>query len=196
MLYGELEAKLAEQKRKMQSGKQKEVETEHLFESAYIPRILEPLACEARKYPDFEEFAHDFSLEIKHGQYYHFTNDPNFYIDPEKGPRDMSSMAFGEMERGKLMITSDLGYWADMYPNRKYVAVIDMCDVPKEKYSQVDRGFGNEFYVDDPSKAKVVAVIARNAAYARDRRYHAKLPQSKEKLKSFWEKVWGKEHLT
>lgn len=156
-----------------------------------IPKILEPLACEAKKYPDFEEFAHDYSLEIKHGQYYHVTGDPNFYIDPEKGPRDMSSMASGEMEPGKLMITSDLGLWSFHYKERPYVAVIDMCDVPKEKYSQVKRGFGNEFYVSDPSKAKVTAVISKKAAYMRDRRYHQKLPQSKEELRDFWEKVWG-----
>lgn len=169
---------------------------EHLTESSKIPKILEPLACEARKYSDFEKFANAYSIEIKHGLYYHVTGDPNFYIDPEKGPRDMSSMAYGEMTPGKLMITSDLGLWSFYYKERPYVAIVDMCDVPKEKYYQVKRGFGNEFYVSDPSKAKVTAVISKEAGYARDRRYHEKLPQSKEELKVFWEKVWGKKHLT
>jgi len=177
-------------------SKQQPKEMKHLTKSPKIPKILEPLACEARKYPDFEEFAKAFSVDCKHGLYYHVTSDPNFYIDPEKGPRDMSSLAYGEEAKGKLMITSDLGLWSFFYKERPYVAIIDMCDVPKDQYWQVNRGFGNEFFVNDPSKAKVVAVISKKAAYMRDRRYHEKLPRSKEELRIFWEKVWEKEHLT
>ena len=52
------------------------------------------------------------------------------------------------------MITSNLDDWIDEYPDRKWVAVIDMSDVPRAAYYQVNRGFGNEFMVLDPSRAK------------------------------------------
>jgi len=140
-----------------------------------IKTKLRPLAEEAQKYDTFDEFETAFLREIKHGRYYHVTDNPNFTIDPESGPRDMSSMA-GEAipEKGKLMITSDLSLWAEEYKGtRQYVAIIDMSRVPKEKYWQVNRGFGNEFFVDDPSQAKVLKVVSVTEA-KRDAREHQK----------------------
>ena len=99
--------------------------------------------------------------QIKHGTYWHWTDDPNFTIDLNKGPRDMSSMSSNKMSVGKLMITSDFKYWSDYGPEekgRRYAALIDMSDVPRKEYYQVNRGFGNEFFVSDPSKAIVIKV--------------------------------------
>ncbi len=121
---------------------------------------LRPLAEEAVKYDTFDEFEKAFLTQIKHGRYYHITDNPNFTIDPEKGPQDLSSMAMGEVDPGKLMITSNPEEWIEFYGEaREYVAIIDMSRVPKEKYLQVKRGFGNEFFVDDPSRAKVIKVV-------------------------------------
>jgi hypothetical protein len=154
--------------------------------------ILRGLAAEARKAPTFEDFEHDFSHEIKHGLYWHWTDDPNFQIDPLKGPKDMSSMAHGGIDVGKLMITSHLKNWdsyGDGGKGRKYVAIIDMSEVPRKAYYQVNRGFGNEFFVSDPSQAKVIKVVTRQQALRIDREQDAKLPSSIEALKNFYNSV-------
>ena len=110
-----------------------------------IPDILAGLANEARKYSSAEDFQRAFIGEIKHGMYWHITDDPNFFIDPERGPTDMSSMGGGTMSPGKLMITSDLETWAANYaPHRSYAALVDMSLVDPRQYAQVSRGFGNE----------------------------------------------------
>ena len=134
--------------------------------------LLNGLKAEARKAPTFEDFKHDFSLDIKHGLYFHVTDNPNFTIDPAKGPRDMSSMGGGTPTPGKLMVTSHLENWTDYYENdRAYVAVIDMSEVPRESYHQVSRGFGNEFWVEAPQYAKVAAVMPVKEAIKLDRTY-------------------------
>lgn len=163
-----------------------------------IPDELQPLAEEARKYDSAEEFVKAFTRQIKHGRYWHVTKNPNFKINPELGPRDMSSMAKGEMEKGKLMITSDLEYWVCEYQTgaeeygaipREYVAEIDMSAVPPSAYKQVNRGFGNEFYVSDPSKAKVIRVIPVEQALKESERYDDLLDETihnKDKLTDFY----------
>lgn len=157
------------------------------------PIKLRPLAEEATKYDTFEDFERAFVGEKKHGRYYHITGDPNFKIDPQTGPRDMSSMAgIGQPmpEKGKLMITSDLDYWTATYKGeRRYVAIIDMSEVPKEKYQQVKRGFGNEFWVDDPSKAKVIKVVSVPEAKRDATLHHKALPQTPDELRKFYNQV-------
>ena len=157
-----------------------------------LPLILKGLAAEARKAGSWEEFEKDFLRQIKHGLYWHWTDDPDFKIDSTKGPRDMSSMAFGTMDVGKLMITSDLDNWASYGSGgkgRKYVAIVDMTEVPRNAYQQVSRGFGNEFFVSDPSRAKVIAVLPRSKALAKNREQHKYLPQSEEALREFYNSV-------
>lgn len=156
-----------------------------------ISSKLQPLAAEAAKYDKFDDFEKAFSHEIRHGRYYHVTDNPNFALDPSTGPKDASSMAGKPVPaKGKLMITSDLDNWAAEYKGkRQYVAIIDMSEVPKEKYWQVNRGFGNEFWVDDPSKAKVIKVVPMSQAKVDSRLHHKALPSSKEKLKDFYEKA-------
>lgn len=160
-----------------------------------IPKDLEPLAQEARKYNSAPEFEKAFIHEIKHGKYYHVTDNPDFKIDPALGPRDMSSMARGQMTPGKLMTTSDLEHWADYYSNRKYVAVLDFSDVPPKDYFQVNRGFGNEFFVNDPSKVKVEKVIPTAQALKEDRKIRKTLSKhiySSESLADFYNKAVNK----
>lgn len=160
--------------------------------SGGIPAALRGLAAEARKCGSFEEFERDFLGEIKHGTYWHWTEDPNFEIDPSKGPRDMSSLSTGRTDTGKLMVTSHLDAWSDYGPGgegRPYAALIDMSDVPRGAYRQVRRGFGNEFYVSDPSKARVEAVYPRGRAFQVDKERAAALPQSSRELEEFYDKV-------
>jgi hypothetical protein len=157
-----------------------------------IPYILEKLAAEAKKAGSFENFEHDFLRQIKHGIYWHWTNNPNFQIDTKTGPRDMSSIASGDIDVGKLMITSDLHYWSLYGPKgkgRKFAALIDMSEVPRESYYQVNRGFGNEFFVNDPSKAKVVKILERSKAFDFDRRQNKYLPQSEKELENFYNSI-------
>jgi hypothetical protein len=161
-----------------------------------VPKMLAGLAAEAKKAPTFDEFEKDFIIDLKHGRYYHLTDNPNFVIDPQKGPRDMSSMAGGTMEPGKLMITSHLDNWAAYYgKSRPYVAIIDMSAVPRDAYHQVKRGFGNEFWVENPAAAKVVNVMPMAAAKASDRRFTKVLEQTVESendLMAFYEAATGK----
>jgi len=74
---------------------------------------------------------------------------------------------------------------------RNWVAQIDMSEVPKDQYWQVSRGFGNEFFVDDPTNAKSVRVMSIWDAQAYDKQHHAQLPQSKEELLEFYNAVRG-----
>lgn len=151
---------------------------------------LSGLRAEAAKYPTFEEFERAFLGDIKHGTYWHITDDPHFAIDPRRGPRDMSSMSTShEPSAGRLMITSHLDYWLDEYPDRKWVALIDMSRVPKTAYWQVKRGFGNEFWVEDPGQARVVRVMSRQAARALDRRIGRQMPNSSQELLAIWQQV-------
>jgi len=160
------------------------------FLKQFKPQSQAGLAAEALKSPSFEEFEHNFLGQIKHGTYWHITDNPNFTIDPLKGPRDMSSMSTGKMTPGALMITSHLENWIPEYPDRKWVAEIDMSAVDMNDYSQVKRGFGNEFYVKNPSKARVVRVIPVAQALKIDRYRHNKIPQSSEVLETFYNNIW------
>ena len=156
---------------------------------------LEGLRAEARKYNSFEEFEKAWLLQIKHGLYWHITYDPNFYINPEKGPTDTSSFSQGKISKGKLMITSDLETWAESYTDndltggepRGYAAAIDMSNVPSNEYYQVNRGFGNEFFVNDPSSAKVLTVLPIDEALKMDAQYDNLKPQNKNELKKIYE---------
>lgn len=125
---------------------------------------LPGLAAEARKSPSFQDFENDFIVQGKQGVYYHVTGQKNFTIDPEKGPTDASTLSEGATEKGALMVTSDLENWLTQMPGRHYVAKIDMSAVPADAYKQVNRGFGNEFFVTDPSLAKVETVMTRGQA--------------------------------
>jgi len=164
---------------------------------ALINAGKEGLLAEAKKYDTSEDFEKAWLREIKHGQYWHVTYDPNFKIDPTRGPRDMSSLAQGREDVGKLMITSNLEEWAESYSDkiktggkpREYVALIDMSNVPKEQYKQVNRGFGNEFYVNQPQKAKVIAVLPIKEALKISAKWDKQKPQNKQQLTDIWNKA-------
>ncbi len=159
----------------------------------YGKKELEPLAQEALKYKTAEDFHKDFLFNIKQGRYWHITDDPNFSIDPLKGPHDMSSLADGTMDPGKLMVTSDPQHWAAEYDgSRKYIAEIDMSGVKPSDYSQVNRGFGNEFYVNDPTNAKVLKVVPLEQGLADSDKYSMaleKIIRKKNDLVDFWNAV-------
>jgi hypothetical protein len=157
-----------------------------------IKPSLKLLAAEAKKYDSFEEFEKAFTVQIKRGEYWHVTDNPNFIIDPTKGPRDMSSLASGGMSVGELMVTSDIEYWVSYYgKNRPYAALIDLSKLPIKAYNQISRGFGNEFYIDKSwiSKVKVVKVMPVKKAISMSKRFTKNGPQSREELKQFWDKV-------
>lgn len=160
------------------------------FLSLFRPQSLRGLASEAIKSGSFENFEKDFSMEIKHGTYWHITDDPNFQIDLNKGPRDMSSMSptSAPSSRG-LMVTTHLENWVSVFSSRKYVAEIDLSDVDRKDYHQVSRGFGNEFFISDPSKARVIRVLPLQQALKLNRYRHGVLPKSREELENFYNRV-------
>ena len=161
-----------------------------LFLQRFHPISLRGLASEALKSGTFEDFLNSFTVEIKHGTYWHVTDDPNFKIDLEKGPHDYSSMLNpGSMNKGALMVTTDLRRWVSEFSNRGYAAEIDMSAVPSGGYHQVSRGFGNEFYISDVSKVRVLGVYPISQALRRDRSRSSVLPKSQDALKDFYDKV-------
>lgn len=146
-----------------------------------VSKWLLPLANEAKHYDSFEEYSKAYSLDAIRGIYYHFTENENFEIDPELGPRDFSSMSFGKMtDKNAIMVTSEFSHWYDNYKNnRKYVALLDCSDIKK---SQVGRGFGNEFYIKDSSKCKLIKVMTLKQAKDFVRKFDKLIPHSNEEL--------------
>lgn len=156
---------------------------------------LEGLAQEAKKHPTFESFKKAFLNDIHHGDYYHVTDNPNFKIDPNLGPRDMSSLAGGKMTKGAFMVTSDLPYWAEAYPERGYVAKIDLSKLSPQEYSQVNRGMGNEMFINDPSKVGVTKVMTKEQALKEAQRLQKALDKTipnEKALQDFYNKAVSK----
>ena len=166
-------------------------------ESKFTPERmakLQPLVAEALKANSYEEFEKNYMTGGKRGMYWHVTEDPNFFIDPSKGPRDMSAGGAGSGlgAIGDLMISSDLDNWASYYgKKRKYAARVDMSAVDTNKYKATSRGFGNEFYIRDAanSGAVVTKVVTIVTAKKIDKAYHSILPRSYSELKEFYMKV-------
>jgi GNAT superfamily N-acetyltransferase len=159
-----------------------------------VPLVLELMAAEARKAGSFENYEKDFSNEIKRGLYYHWTDNPDFKVSPQKGPMDASSLGSGKVTAGALMCTTDLEAWSDYGKDgkgRDYVAVLDLSDVPRNGYRQSSRGFGNEFFLqpENAKLIKVVKVLPRSKALSFERSQNKHLPQSKEELKDFYNKA-------
>lgn len=144
------------------------------------------LRSEAVKAGSFENFRKDYILQMKHGLYFHVTDDPNFEIDALKGPHDYSSLADGSMRPGAFMFTSHLDYWLGEFEDRKFVAILDLSGVPRNEYRQVNRGFGNEFFLNDASGVKVMKVVSRSQAIKIDREHQSRLPQNEKELRVFY----------
>ena len=159
------------------------------FLETFKPQSLKGLAAEALKAPNFQDFEKDYLVQIKHGTYWHITDNPNFTIDPKNGPTDYSSIGTNKKSIGSLMVTTDLEHWVTEFSNRKYVAEIDMSQVERNDYTQVHRGFGNEFFIQNPQKAKVIRVIPLQQAIKLDKYRHSKIPQSQESLQEFYNRV-------
>lgn len=158
-----------------------------------IPDILDLLAAEARKAGNFETFASDFFDQKKTGYYWHLTENPNFQIDPTIGPTLVSEYEteISDPHIGKLMITSDLEHWAFCYScaskhTRPYAALIDMSEVPREAYQQTGKIFGNEFWVEDPANAEVIALLQIEDALELDMYERTQLPKTLEELQHFY----------
>jgi hypothetical protein len=146
---------------------------------------LKGLASEAKKAPNYDDFRKDYTGDIKHGMYWHVTGNPNFTIDPNKGPTDASTAGTGTTSPGDLMVTSDLNHWLSFYPKRTHAALIDLSGVPREHYRQIGRGFGNEFYINNANRAKVIKVVPRHQARRIDKDYDNVKPRSEDELKFF-----------
>lgn len=162
---------------------------------------LEQLIEHARHFDNFEDFKKQFLIQIRHGQYWHVTDNPNFFIDIKRGPRDMSSMSNGKESAGKLMFTSDLEHWHSYYNydrdenlniTRPYAVELDLTSVPMNEWHQVQRGFGNEFFSIDASKIKVKRILPIEDALIESEKYHDLLPHNEEELYELWENARNK----
>jgi len=123
-----------------------------------IPKSLESLAMDAKKYDKFEDFLRAYAVEGMHGRYWHITKDSNFSIK-EVSPRDLSTLAFGDDSYIGLMVTANPRHWRDIFKERKYVAEIDLSGaIPDKDYNIVNRGFGNEVFITNLKAVKVKKV--------------------------------------
>jgi 8-oxo-dGTP pyrophosphatase MutT (NUDIX family) len=159
---------------------------------------LVPLIKLAKYYSTFQEFERDYSGNNFHGFYWHLTNNPNFQINPEYAPRDLSSMAASGTGTPGLMVTTDIGNWdANFKKNRQYAALIDLSDlIPNRDYRNVARGFGHEIFVFRPQNAKVVSVYSiSDAKRLNYRHYKYILPQNSEQLETIYNLAHKKENL-
>jgi len=150
----------------------------------------------ASQYEDFKDFEKSFLVDLNHGYYWHITDDPNFSISGIKGPRDMSSMSDGRInEPGALMVTTHLEHWDEHYNGeetaRPYAALLDLSDLDPRKLRQVNRGFGNEFYLTpgQARQAKLVEVMPMAKAREEDRKIHLTLPANRQELMDIWKRA-------
>ncbi len=181
-----------------------ETDNDNLYESINIENNynkfpLSALVKQSRNFGNFKEFSSFYSLDIYHGYYWHLTDNPDFVISSEGGPRDMSSMSKGTVsENGAIMLTSDLAYWDEYYNTdyntqkknvkRNYVALFDASDIAPIHLKQVDRGFGNEVYLSAPIAKNLKQIGVYNLKYAKalDRKFHNMIPQSEKALLDIW----------
>jgi hypothetical protein len=163
---------------------------------------LSALVKTAQKFDNYNDFEYSYSIEINHGYFWHITTDKDFKTSSETGPRDMSSMSSGEaLNKGALMVTSDLSYWDFHYNNydeydddeieaikRPYAALLDLSDINPQKIKQVSRGFGNEVYIwpDDVKKIKIIGVYTIQKARQLNKTFHDIIPQSEKELEKLW----------
>ena len=161
-----------------------------MLQRVKIPTSLKPLAKEARKYDNFDEFSSDYSIDLIRGRYWHITDNPNFSIR-KVAPRDLSSMAMGGTTPG-LMVSYTPEVWRVYFPDRKYAAEIDLSRAYKNKdFTIVNRGFGHEIFIHNLDKVSVIKIIPIQRAIREGDRYNRIIPQSKEALRDFWESVEG-----
>lgn len=166
--------------------------------------ILYPLKRESLKFDNFKDFSKSYSIYGNHGLYFHITDNPNWLYDPQKGSRDMSSMASGEvLDKGSLMVSSDFENWDYIYNfdddenpkqgnTRDYVALIDLGDV--KYHIGFGRGFGHEIYIypEEANKIIVLDVLSIKDGRLFYKKWQNKRPQSEKEL---YNKVWMNRYI-
>jgi hypothetical protein len=157
---------------------------------------LSALLKQAKNFKDFKEFSNFYSINIYHGYYWHWTNNPNFTISNTIGPKDASSMSTGNItNKGAIMLTSDMNYWDGFYNqhekgkiSRPFAALFDASDIDPKYLKQISRGFGNEIYLypDQAKQLKQIGVYKRETAKAIERKMHNLIPHSEIELNKLW----------
>jgi len=169
---------------------------------------LIPLARTSLHYDTFEDFERDYTTNNFHGTYVHLTNDADFRVDPNRAPRDASSMSIGSSSYPGLMVTTDPENWdfvlsgkGTVSPKdaakfrRKYMAIIDLSYlVPGKDYISVARGFGHEIFVrDNLDKVKVLKVVPIDRGIRQwNYRYNRVMPNSSRDLRDIYN--WAREN--
>lgn len=169
--------------------------------SESIPEALRPLAQEARKFDNADDFRKNFTVEGNRGTFFHLTDDPNFKISKDIAPSDLSSIANGKGAQKGLMVTGDLDAEAVSGLGREFVAIIDTTKLPTNKKSQVARGFGNEIFIDadnldDVGVVKVVPIEEARKIATEQQELLAGTFQTKEDFARFYDKANGVQEIT
>lgn len=157
---------------------------------------LNSLVRFAKYFNDYKDFSRWYSIELNHGFYWHITDNDKFEVSNDISPRDMSSMSFGNknINNGDLMITSDFDNWDEYYNDeintkkRNYAVLFDASELNPNVLKQVNRGFGNEIYLNkiDAKKLKIVGVYDIETARKLNKKLENSIPSSDDELYKLW----------
>lgn len=152
-----------------------------------ISAILELLVREAKKYNSVEEF---IELGWKKGYsiypFWHLTDKPSFKIFKTYTPIDYASSSNYWLDEPGLMATQDIEYWVDMMksgrlPLCQYAVELDLSQLrPEVDYKFVDRGLGNEIWIEASALDRVK--IARQISIADALQYIKEYKEALEEL--------------
>lgn len=163
-----------------------------------LPAPLYDLARSSLQYDSFDSFRKGYSWHNYYGQYWHITSDPNFQLNRNQEPTDLSSMSAGRGTSGGefgFQVSTDIDNWdAVLNPDKKnrlrpYAVEVDLSrGKPEVDYRDTTRGFGHEMYILNPDIVKIKRVVPIAKAKRIQNEYFKKyLPNSNEELKEIYD---------
>lgn len=146
------------------------------YETTKIPKILIPLAKEMWKYKNEKEAYHAFSVDMMRGRYWYITNSPNFSIKKIASTNYSTTSAESIDTKIGLMITAVLDTWLQQFPDKQYVAEIDLSRaMPKEDYIIVNRSSKQKILVKNLNAISVIKIYTRKEALKEFYKYNKAL---------------------
>lgn len=161
--------------------------TNILMEAKYDAFPLNVLVSHAKRFNTFEEFLEFYTKNAATGVYWHFTRDPKFKPTNKVRPNDLGPdfdlPSLQKLGYGNgLMVTTSFDTWVDSIDDtqRQYVALLDLSRYDPLKIKQLNRGFGNEYFLKHISNIKVIGVYPIKDAAKLNRELKRALPHPKK----------------
>lgn len=158
-----------------------------LTEVKYDAFPFNVLVSHAKRFDSFEEFVEFYTKNAATGVYWHFTRDPKFKPTNKIAPNDLGpDFNLPSLQKlgysNGLMVTTNFDTWIDSIDDtqRQYVALLDLSKYDPRKIKQLDRGFGNEYFLKHTSNVRVVGVYPLKDAAKLNRELKRVLPNPKK----------------